>query len=666
MLKLGCFGKDFVKVLLKFSNIESELQTMRKATLLLLFLLPLGLCVQAQDFSTTNKKALKLYADAMKAKKDRDFDKAIGNLEKAVKADPNFAEAYQELGVFHTILRDNSKARMYFEKAVEVQPNSNTILVAYLEVANFKLAEGDYEGANALVEKYLGLNPPARLFAQTRRAKQVQSICAYALEGMKNPVDFKPVELTALNELEHQFFPVLTADQQTMIFTGLTEKGDENMFMSTKNEEGTWTEPQPIKELNTVYNEGTCSISADGKTIIFTSCEGAGNKRQIYGSCDLFISKKVGGVWSPPRNIGGTVNSKYWESQPALSGDGQTLYFSSNRPGGKGKRDIWMSTIDANGRWTRPQCLNINTGGNEYSPFIHVNGKSLFFSSDGYGGYGRLDLFQSELDETGKWGTPKNLGYPINNSGDQAALFITADGLKGYYSDGIMKDGKRVKDLLNVFDIPKEIQIEDVSDVVKGVVYDAKTKKKLEAKINLVDLATEKVVTSATSDIQDGDYLITLTSGSEYALYVNKEGYLFKSMSFNYKEKKEAQTIEVDVYLEPIEKGSKVTLNNIFFASGSYELEDKSKTELNKLVKFMKENKDTKIEVGAHTDDVGSTDSNQKLSLKRAESVTKYLQENGIAAERVISFGYGESQPIETNETDEGKAKNRRIEFKIL
>ncbi|MGB0525817.1 MAG: OmpA family protein [Flammeovirgaceae bacterium] len=622
----------------------------------------------AQTLSTTNKRALKFFDDAKKYELDRDFDKAISVLEKALTIDPKFAEAHQRLGMYYGTLRELKKSREHFEKALAANPTSKNLHIATIEISTFELTEGKYERALALAKKYLSLNPPAKYIRYTKRAKNIIATCEFALEGMKNPVDFNPRTLDdSVNKFKHQFFPVLTADQQTMMFTALNANKNEDIYECVRLEDGSWSAPRFIKELNTPYNEGTCSISADGKTIIFTSCEGGERKRQNYGSCDLFISKKVGGVWSPPRNMGSAINTKYWESQPAISADGRKLYFSSNRPGGKGGRDIWVSELDSRDKWTRPRNMQLlNTPGQEFSPFIHVNDLTLFFSSDGHGGYGRLDLFRSDRDSLGYWTKPKNLGFPINNHGDQVALFITADGTKGYYSDGIMENNIRVKDVINEFDIPIELKIEKASDVVQGVVYDSKTKEKLEAKIDLIDLASEKVISSVNSDLKNGDYLITLASGAEYALYVNKEGYLFKSLSFNYKEKTEAQVIELDIYLDPIEKGKTVTLNNIFFEFGSYDLADKSKTELNKLVKFMKENPETKIEIGAHTDNVGSDESNQQLSLKRADSVVSFLKKKGVPEANVISYGYGESKPIASNDTDEGRAKNRRIEFKVL
>ena len=620
--------------------------------------------------TSQNKKALRFYEDARRYEGDRDFDKAIILYEKAVAADPSFAEAHQKLGVLYNVLRESGKARMHFEKAIELQPDNKAVSYAYFELGRILMAEGKYVEGDELLEKFLKYTPKGRLVVQTREALHQREVASFALEGMKNPVDFKPEELPAVvNAHIHQFFPVLTADQKTMFFTVYEEQED---IYESKFENGAWAEPKPIAELNTPYNEGTCTISADGRTMIFTACEGGASNRRILGSCDLFITYKTGDKWSEPQNLGPVVNSRSWESQPALSADGKTLFFSSDRAGGKGKQDIWVSKMDANGKWQRPVNLGdgVNTAGSDYSPFIHVNGQNLFFSSNGHQGFGKLDLFRSDLQEDGKWGKAQNLGYPLNNGGDQAALFITTDGKKGYYSDGVIKDGKRVADNIYVFDIPVQegspLKIEKSSDVVGGTVYDAKTKEKIGTKIDLVDLKTQEVVYSVSSDDENGRYSMVLTQGAEYALYVDKKGYLFKSLTFDYKEKSESQTIELDIYLDPIEKGTKVTLNNIFFASNSADLEEKSQSELNKLINFMAENNETRIEIGAHTDSQGSDAYNQDLSDKRAQAVVTYLKSKGMDPARVEWKGYGETQPVGDNATEEGRALNRRIEFKIL
>jgi WD40-like Beta Propeller Repeat. len=242
-----------------------------------------------------------------------------------------------------------------------------------------------------------------------------------------------------------------------MIFTarkGNDRKSDEDMYISRK-EHSEWTKPENIKELNTEFNEGTCTISADGKVLIFTVCEGS-EKRKVYGSCDLFVSYNVGGRWQEPQNMGPNVNSRYWDTQPSLSADGRTLYFISERPGGLGGYDIWRSKRGDDGTWGRAENLRaVNTRSNELAPFIHVNGTTLFFSSDGYQNYGGYDLFRTEF-KNGKWQTPINLGYPINDYRNQMGLFITADGRTAYYSHEETKGNLILSSKIYSFEVPEE------------------------------------------------------------------------------------------------------------------------------------------------------------------------------------------------------------------
>ena len=317
-----------------------------------------------------------------------------------------------------------------------------------------KLRKGKYQLALDYAQKFIRYKPDISKYRkQTKIAKAIVEKSKFAINGIANPVDFNPSKLKiSKNTFTKQYFPVLTADQKTMIFTALTVDGDENMY-ETNFENNLWKTPLPINELNTANNEGTCSISADGKTIIFTACKGI-SKYEIIGACDLFISKKIGGVWTSPKNMGRGINSRYWESQPALSADGRMILFVSDRPDGIGRKDIWVSYLDKQKVWGKALNLGdrINTIGNEISPFLHVNGQSLFFASNQHLGFGGFDLFKSELEENEwQWGVSVNLGYPINNFQDQLALFITSDGAKGYYSNEISRNGKIISSYINVF-----------------------------------------------------------------------------------------------------------------------------------------------------------------------------------------------------------------------
>ena len=626
--------------------------------------------VQAQS-TTSDRRAKRYFQEGREYEADRLFEKAIKMYQRAVKSDPDFAEAYQKLGILHHVMAKPDQAKFYYEKGVEKQPDNPIMAYSYFELGRYRMDYGKYEEAKALLLRFLKYAPQGKLIRQRRDAKKTLASIEYALEGMKTPVDFDPEPLSdKVNNATHQFFPVLTADKQKLIFTTYEEDGSEDFYESEKAD-GEWLAPKPIADINTPKNEGTCSISADGRTMIFTACQNTPGRKTL-GSCDLFITYKTGDSWSEPENIGSPVNTRSWESQPALSADGKTLFFSSTRPGGLGKRDIWMSRKDSRGNWSKPVNLGnkVNTAQNEFSPFIHTNGKNLFFSSNGHQGYGLLDLFRSDLQPDGTWGEPRNLGYPINNAGNQVGLFITSDGTEGYYSDGIADPSSRVEDKLFRFDINQDtssaLTVSATSDVLSGKVYDAKTEEPLGAKIDLIDLATEEVVYSVTSDSQNGRYSIVLTQGAKYALYVDNKGYLFKSLTFNYKEADKAQNIQKDIPLDPIEKGKSVELENIFFATDSYELEKESKTELSKVLGFMEQNADVKMEIGAHTDSQGAEAYNQELSQNRAKAVVEFLVGKGIPKERLVWKGYGESKPVGDNSTEEGRALNRRITFKVL
>jgi outer membrane protein OmpA-like peptidoglycan-associated protein len=333
-----------------------------------------------------------------------------------------------------------------------------------------------------------------------------------------------------------------------------------------------------------------------------------------------------------------------------------------------GRRDIWVSLLNEKGEWTKAKNIGkpINTIYDEISPFIHVNNRVLYFASNGLVGFGGYDLFFSEKDSAARWTDPKNIGSPINNHEDQFSLFITADGKRGYYSHEEVKDAGYTVSQIYEIDIPEENQIRYKSNYVKGVVRDKQTREPLAASIELINLRTNEIESLVSSDSISGHYLMVLTQGAEYALYVNKRGYLFRSLNFNYSERKDYEPIVLDIDLEKASEGTTAILENIFFDLDKYDLKDKSVTELQKIVRFLKENPGLKVEVSGHTDNSGAETYNLQLSERRAQAVYNYLVANGIASERLRLRGYGAGKPIADNNTEEGKQKNRRIEFKLI
>ena len=343
------------------------------------------------------------------------------------------------------------------------------------------------------------------------------------------------------------------------------------------------------------------------------------------------------------------------------------MYFASDRFGGYGELDIWKTTLDTSGKWTKPVNLGkvINSSASEMSPFIHPDNTSLYFASDGWIGMGGLDLFMSRCDEKDEWTEPKNLGYPINTHGEETSLIVNALGNKAYFSS-------RRDDTFGGMDLYEFELYEEVRPIpvtyVKGKVFDAATKNSLEAKFELVDIETAEIIIEATSNSGNGEFLVSIPVNRNYALSVSKKGYLFYSENFTLKDVKDAsEPFKIDIPLSSIKVGQKIVLKNIFFETNSFVLKTESKVELNKLVAFMKENSSIKIEISGHTDNVGKKDLNIKLSEKRAKAVYDYLlQSNAISEFRLKFKGYADNQPIESNATPEGKAKNRRTEIKII
>ncbi|MBC7569542.1 MAG: PD40 domain-containing protein [Spirosoma sp.] len=626
-----------------------------------------------------SQKAKNLYEQSVKLFSERRVNEAIPFMEQAIKEAPDYADAHLKLGQLFEFSRRYEPALNAFQNVLKLQPESPASGGAYQSISTILLRMGRYADALPYLEKYQTRFAPQS--AQSKRiARQIET-AKFGQDALQHPqtVDPRPVS-PVLQTTPSQYFPVLTADEQTLVFTALKPEGDEDLMIATFNGES-WSPPVSLSpNINTNGNEGTASLSADGRMLVFTACQG----RRGFGSCDLYVSRKTGNDWSAPDNLGPQVNTRFYESQPALSADGRRLYFVSDRPGGKGRRDIWRSDLDADNTWQEPVNLGspVNTGQNEASPFIHPNGQTLFFASDGHLGLGGYDLFVSDLnasvrvgvDSGSVWSLPTNLGYPINTSEDQASLFVSASGKRAYYSFEEQKDGVSQQSRLYAFDLPESLRerVKPVS-LLKGIIADAKTKKPLPATVELIDLKTNQTVSHVQADAQTGQYAIVLPSAGEFALYVTTPGYLFKSLSFDFTQpvktgQATGAAMTLSVPLEPAVTGTtaRETLNNLFFELGRYDLANKSRTELDRLTGFLKANPALSIEVSGHTDDTGEAAANLTLSQKRAQTVASYLIQTGIAPTRIRATGFGETRPLVPNTSDDNRRQNRRIEWKVL
>ncbi len=619
------------------------------------------------ELHTTSPKALKHYNQGKQYYNFVDYMKAVAELKEAVRIDDGFIEAHLMLAEVCVDLRDYPVAISSFKRTVAIDPEF--FPNALYNLAHIEHLSGMYNDAKdhyqAFLDQGMGSKKRIRL-----AVKGIES-CEFALEAILHPVPFNPVNLGKnVNSEYDEYWPSITADEKTLVFTVLVtgkKKPDlmgisrQEDFYVSKYEDGLWAKRKNLgPPLNTSQNEGAQSLSVDGKYMFFTAC----NRKDGHGSCDIYFSAKIADRWSIAMNIGTPVNSKYWEAQPCLSADGNTLYFTSNRPGGKGKMDIWKSSWNDKGYWNKPVNLGdtINTSGDEMSPYIHPDNQTLFFSSDGHPGMGGFDLFRVEKQKKGTWDQPENLGYPINTHGDEIGLIVNAKGDKAYFSsDRHSESGKDIYE----FNLYKKARPQPVS-YMTGKVFNIETGKPLTAKFELIDIKSANVVMEAFSG-KDGSFLVCISTNKDYALNVSKEGFLFFSEHFSLSGIHEAvNPYHRDVPLSPITAGQKTVLRNIFFEYNSFRLRDESRVELNKLIEFLSLNSGVIMEIGGHTDNIGDEAYNKTLSENRAKAVCKYLIEHQIDKSRLSFKGYGMFQPIDDNSTPEGRARNRRTEMKVI
>lgn len=626
-------------------------------------------CLGQTGLSTQNKKAIALYTEADNYRVRRQFKEAENLLLDAIKKDDQFIEAYLRLGLVYKAQKLYSRALSAFEKGSSYTNDPKKLKAFWFEIGESYFLMGEYQKAQEPLIQYQQ-NELATIANKQKieSAQRMLNSITFYNEQKQNSSGHRTEPLSdTVNQFLLQYFPVLTADGSQLIFTrrkGNKDTDDEDIMVCDW-ENNTWSLPKSISpNINSKLNEGTCTITADGRRIIFTSCVG----RQGWGSCDLYESVKIGDDWSQPKNLGPRVNSPDWESQPALSADGRVLYFVSDRRGGFGRRDIWYSTKLYNGEWSKAKNAGkeINTVFDEISPFIHVNGNTFFFATNGLDGLGGYDIFKTEKDENGNWQKPINVGMPINNHEDQYALFVASDGITTYYAHEETDAKGNSVSLLYKTVLSDDVVLASKPLIVKGLVQDAVTKKPLKCSIELIAMKKDSLISFSYSDSIKGTYVLVLPERKEFALIARCPGYMLKSIHLSENDIEHLESKEFNFELVKIEKGKTAVLNNIFFDFNSAVLKQESKSELEKVVAWLKENPSIKIEIGGHTDNIGSTEYNLELSRKRAESVKIYLTNRQIPEYRLVSQGFGSSQPIAPNNTESGQKTNRRIEFRIL
>ncbi|MES2558940.1 MAG: OmpA family protein [Bacteroidota bacterium] len=604
---------------------------------------------------TKNKKAERLFGDALQAYTAMDYKRAFDILKRATDEDPGFIDAWMLVADIREQNDQYKDAFAIYRKVIGINPGFQ---LPYYKLAKTALDFGEYDTATVYINQYIELNGNQ---IDKKKVANLKLTAEFGANAIKHPVPFAPINIRTVNTTDNEYFPGTSADDRMLIYTRLVGGQQEDFYVSMKQSDGSWGKPYNMGvPINTEENEGTITLSPDGQYVFFTGC----NRQDGQGSCDIYFSALDGDQWKAPKNLGFPINTRAWESQPSLSFDGKTIYFTSDRPGGFGGMDIWFSNY-SKGKWSAPQNIGpeINTSENEQCPMIAKDDQTLYFNTDGRVGMGGVDLFITRKNPDGRWGKAENLGYPINTHEDEICMVLTANGENAFY---VSRRPGGVGELdLYEFNLYEKARPKKTG-YIKGVVFDAISKKKLKARIELIDLATAKTVVEAYSNRLSGEFIICLQGNKDYALNVSCEGYLFHSENFSLKNQSATDPLVLSVPLYPIEAGGKVVLKNIFFDVDQFVLKNESKIELDKLVSFLKANATLTIEVSGHTDNTGSKQKNLDLSLNRAKAVLNYLTQQGIVAARLTAKGYADAQPIADNKTEAGRKQNRRTEFKII
>lgn len=612
---------------------------------------------------------------------EQNYDEALKLLLKAYKFNPNNSSLNFDIGICYYNSPQKYKVLEYIEKAYSLNPQ---IAVKNYKDIKYYLARGyhlnyKFEEAKKYYNEYLNKKKKSKINDSEEIQKYIQE-CGNGIEILKNPIDAIITNLGEnVNTEFREYAPLVVSDGSKIYFTSrrkgiggsLANDGlyFEDIYETYKTDNG-WTKAKNIgTPLNTKEHDAAIGLSPDGQQLyIYVDVNGG----------DIYVSKLQGSRWLKPVSISEKINSKYHESKACISYDNKTLYFISDRPDKSiGGKDIFYSELDEKGNWSEPINIGnkINTKYDEVDFFLHPDGRTIYFSSNGHNTMGGFDIFKTVKDKNGEWQTPVNLGYPINTPDDDVFFVTTARGNIAYFSS-VREGGMGTHDLYEIkFQETQKKEVEVYSEkiiasnlvtLVKGTVSDAKTQLPLEANIDIVDLNNNKSVANFKTNSQSGKYIINLPSGKNYGLNVNKEGYLFYSENFNLPDNTEYQEYTIDIQLNKIEIGTTITLKNIFFDYDKSTLRPESQTELNNVVEILNKYPNIKIEISGHTDNKGSDEYNKNLSKERAKTIVEYLKSKNIAENRLSYVGYGKEIPIATNDTEEGRQMNRRVEFKII
>lgn len=612
----------------------------------------------------SGKKVEDLFADAKKQLSAKNYDGTIKICNQILSTEHGFKDAHLLLADVYSKLDSVNLEILHLNKAGEIGREWDVV---------FRLGEAYYKkGDYSEALRYYNIYSDYKYIYEKRQfllACKIAS-CRFAIHSMYNPDEFtSPKTGNVKNSLNEEYWPTTSPDGKKLVFTRVLKdpiQGQQEDFYMVGLDSANWNITKPLSDSNVVDNEGIQVLSEGSKIMFFTSCNRTGGMR----NCDIYFIKFEDGKWSTPINAGRAVNTANWEAQPSFSPESHLLYFSSDRNGGKGKKDIWKAELlgfadDGLPQWKEPVNLGslINTSGNEISPFIYENKRFFYFASDGQPGMGGMDLYSVEIDNTENITNLKNLGYPINTHHDDVGLTLSYICDTTYFSSSRMTE-KGVE--IFAFNLDRGLATSPVA-YVKVKVKEVKTNRPVKAAVKLESQPFQNNSFQVQGADESGETMFCLQLNRNYAFTISEQGYLFFSKFLNQgKANSIEEPVVLDIELQPIEIGAEVQLYNIYYETDSFRILPQSEPELQNLVSFLKNNSKLKIEIQGHTDSSGNAEANQILSQRRAKSVVDYLTNNGIKIASLKFGGYGDKVPIATNETAEGRMLNRRTTIKIL
>ncbi len=668
--------------------------------IVILFLIVIRFSVSAQEdeagtkkFCNDNidKKAMKLYEKAIDKKKYKKPER-IEFLIKCLEIEPDFAEANLFMGL-EMIVRcklENipfSATIPYFLKAISICPKIHSEAYYYIGYDYYEKVKND--SAIKYLQKFIDFkDEDDSKFAKDYNAEIYQSKMmiksAKKESSLKKGVPFDPKVVKGVSTERDEYLAYISPDDKNCFFVRkspvknldkvyASDKEKEVFMIASRDKTGAFNSGSPmVSPFNeTEDNQGGCSISIDNKHLYFAMMRQEGGAQP---NCDIYISDYMEDYWTDIRKLSPNVNHPvYWDSQPTISADGITLYFASDRPGGYGGVDLYVTKQDPKTKvWSIPQNLGpkINTSGNEKTPFIHSDSETLYFSSDGHFGFGGLDIFFVRKDAKGEWQEPENIGSPINGSTDDAGFFVSSDTKSGYffsYDEGKVR-GKGIGryDLYN-FDLYAEARPQQIV-FATGDVKDKAGENVTGAVVEIKNTLTKEKI-NAVVDSASGKWMaaISLKQKDNIVITVKKDSVAFNSVIIDLKKASfnaPIQNIKLSVVKE--EKGKSFVINNIYYNVNSAEIKEESKLILESFADYLKENPKLTVEIEGHTDNVGNPKDNEALSTNRAFSIKALLESYKVNGKQILAKGYGQSKPIADNKTEEGRSKNRRTEFLIM